>query len=184
MIACEIKRGRDIGKTQGLQTNRKYIWRVCISCGEGSWQHLVKGKPQRDMCRRCYQVKVMPQQLFKHLSEHSCWKGGRLTREGYILIRLADNSPYRAMADTKGYIREHRLVMAEKLGRLLLSKEIVHHIDGNKSNNSEENLELISWGNHTLYKKICNDCPLRKKIRQLQKVVEQMTPKLIADDGV
>lgn len=38
----------------------------------------------------------------------------------------------------------HRIVMAEKLGRPLSHLEVVHHIDGNKQNNSPENLELLN----------------------------------------
>ncbi len=178
--AGEIKHGRDIGKIEGHNSNKKYIWRVCLSCGEGMWDAIVKGKPQRETCRKCYLNHTYG---WKRLAEHSCWKGGRLTREGYVLLRLDDDSPYRSMADCKGYIREHRLVMAEKLGRLLSSKEIVHHIDGNKSNNEESNLELISWANHTLYKKMCKDCPLRKKVKQLTKIIEALKPKLSSDDG-
>lgn len=37
---------------------------------------------------------------------------------------------------------EHRMVMEAILARKLSSDEIVHHIDGNKSNNHPENLEL------------------------------------------
>jgi hypothetical protein len=38
---------------------------------------------------------------------------------------------------------EHRIVMEEHLGRELLSTETVHHIDGDRLNNSLENLELV-----------------------------------------
>lgn len=41
-------------------------------------------------------------------------------------------------------IREHRYVMEQHLGRKLLPEETVHHIDGDKLNNSLENLELWS----------------------------------------
>jgi len=43
---------------------------------------------------------------------------------------------------------EHRRVMEEKLGRKLLSSEIVHHKDENKRNNHPDNLELMTRAEH------------------------------------
>ena len=40
--------------------------------------------------------------------------------------------------------------MEELLGRKLLSSEIVHHIDGDKSNDDINNLYLCSASDHTL----------------------------------
>lgn len=66
--------------------------------------------------------------------------GGRVVdKDGYILIR-ANGPPY---ANSTGYVREHRLVMEKVLGRYLLPAEVVHHLDGIKSNNAPENLELF-----------------------------------------
>lgn len=46
------------------------------------------------------------------------------------------------MARKDGYVMEHRLVMAEWCGFLLVREEVVHHIDHNPMRNARENLEL------------------------------------------
>ncbi len=42
----------------------------------------------------------------------------------------------------------HRHIMEAKLGRPLLSAEIVHHIDGDTHNNLPDNLELTNRAEH------------------------------------
>lgn len=70
---------------------------------------------------------------------HPGWKGGRIVqRNGYVLIRVHDH-PY---ASKQGLVFEHRLVMERTIGRYLEPTEQVHHKDGNRGNNTPENLEL------------------------------------------
>lgn len=58
-------------------------------------------------------------------------------------------APERPNCDQKGYVQLHRLIMEDVLGRYLEPQEVVHHIDGNRTNNFEENLELIK--NNTIH---------------------------------
>jgi transposase-like protein len=70
-------------------------------------------------------------------------RGGRVMMGGYVAVLVPRDSPFAPMRRGKmGYVLEHRLVMAEFLGRPLRRSETVHHIDGDKANNAISNLEL------------------------------------------
>ncbi len=66
------------------------------------------------------------------------------------MIKCYPDSFYHPMANASNYIREHRLVMAQSLGRNLQPFELVHHKNGVKDDNRLENLELTgSTGEHS-----------------------------------
>ena len=52
--------------------------------------------------------------------------------------------PGHPLADVRGYVYEHRLVASEKVGRPLRRGEVVHHINGTKTDNRPENIEVLS----------------------------------------
>ncbi len=68
------------------------------------------------------------------------WNGGiKRPRSGYILIASPDH-PYGGKGK---YIQEHRLMMEQHLGRYLKPEEIIHHINGIRSDNRIDNLMLF-----------------------------------------
>lgn len=163
----------------------------CKACG--NWKTIADAKGYCDRCMRLEKVgdnplkdcecgdpnchekirtyslrgKVMKYVLGHHIKgeKNPRYNGYRTPdKDGYIYVR-APNHPF---ADSRGYIREHRLVLEKKLGRYLTKDEVAHHINGLKDDNRPENIELMVKKQHDGLKdgktsvdasdRVCIDC--------------------------
>lgn len=71
---------------------------------------------------------------------------GYYKENGYIM-RLVTEHPH---ANHRGYVAEHRLIIEKHLKRFLDHKELIHHIDRNRENNTVENLKVTTNQEHYL----------------------------------
>lgn len=65
---------------------------------------------------------------------------------------------YRAFEICGVRLYEHRVVMAGMVGRELLPTETVHHINGDRSDNRSENLQLRQGNHGKGIVMACGDC--------------------------
>jgi len=126
----EVRRAKELGyKGEG-----SYVWIACPDCNKERWVQCSR------IHRRC----------------HSC--AGRARRnpnhkytnpDGFVIRWVSPENPYRPMTNTLGYTSEHRLIMAQHLGRCLETTEVVHHINHIRDDNRIENLIIMTAKEHT-----------------------------------
>ncbi len=111
------------GKEFGYKNTHKVIWTACADCGLKRWVEFKRGKANGTICQKCNCKR-------RHLrgDRSYLWKGGRnVTTSGYIRVKLQPDDFFFPMGGKTGYVFEHRLVMAQSLGRCLQPYEKVHH---------------------------------------------------------
>ena len=75
------------------------------------------------------------------------WRGGRINRpDGRVAVFAPGNPNATLYGGT--HILEYRLLAEQKIGRYLRKNEIVHHVDGDVTNNGPDNLEVTTQSQH------------------------------------
>lgn len=123
------------------RTGRKIVAplsRHCVICGEIF--EVQKNRPNHRFCSlKCYGESLKGT---SPLTDRPAQYTDR--RRGYVYIKV----PEHPNATKAGYVAEHRLVAEKKIGRYLRPDEIVHHINGDGSDNSPDNLEVMTQAEH------------------------------------
>lgn len=127
------------------QTRSRFCSRVCKDLA-----NTTKGTEKR-VCRHCgnhfdFSLKMAPWNAGVYCSRNCHHAHARAesigrtktTGDGYTVVR----QPNHPDAQVGGWVLEHRLVMESIIGRRMFPNENVHHINGVRSDNRPENLEL------------------------------------------
>lgn len=145
LLVAEVELSKQLGDTKraievGYSYPAKVIWAACVDCGKERWVRIVKGQLGSSRCPSCGRKNVA-----KYGKDNPLWKGGRYKdTEGYIQMRITPDDFFYPMTNSQRHsIPEHRLVIAQHLGRCLEPWEIVHHKNGIKDDNRFSNLELL-----------------------------------------
>ena len=132
----ETKSGTELG----IKDTHRYVEVPCPDCNSKRWVR--RDRSVNRCCYLCAERKLRERVGAKH--PH--WKGGRFkTGDGYIKVLLRLDDFFYPMANSLGYVFEHRLVVAKALNRCLLPWETVHHKEGyaKDDNRYPEVLELL-----------------------------------------
>lgn len=116
-------------------------------CSSKCYHMSTRVEPQTCFCEYCGKpFEKTPKKRRKRFCTVECackWKRTRerktIGKDGYVHVWQSDG----------GSVKEHIIIMERILGRKLKKGECVHHIDGNRHNNSPDNLQLMTIGEHS-----------------------------------
>ena len=150
----------------GGKAIQRRIYLACPQCGQERWVALpsTKRPDYTGLCHPCNASVRGGKRVKKgYRGKHS---------DGYVVIKLQPDDFFYPMSGKDGYVFEHRLVMAQSLGRCLHSWEIVHHRNHKRDDNRIDNLQLVSDDKHNQIS------ILEAKIARLQKENEKLRKRL------
>jgi len=150
------------------------VWLQCPNCKKERWvRHYQTTLPTHTgLCQPCARKEAV--KAMQRARGKEGVNTGTFTERGYVLLKLKQDDFFYPMANAKGWIREHRLVMAKHLGRNLHTWEMVHHkgirYEGiqNKSENLIDNLQLSSADGHNA------TTQLRNKVQRLEARIKKL----------
>jgi hypothetical protein len=146
-------------KTGVLMKDKKTIELTCKMCGKKFLKNLSTYKQDLKKCNAgkfcslacLYKSPERKANLGRLREKSNGWRGGRLYERGYKMVIAQDHPKGVAKGGGLKYVREHRLIMEKHLGRYLKDNEVIHHINGNRSDNRIENLALMTPSEHNRY---------------------------------
>ena len=83
------------------------------------------------------------------------WKGGITHDSSGRVMVLRPNHP---MANGWGYVYRYRIIMERKLKRFLKPSELIHHLNGNRTDDRIENLLVTTASDHQKMHEHKRDC--------------------------
>ncbi len=111
-------------------TKKEVFPKICLACGKVFYPRKASRQERQVTCSYMCRQKYISTSTIEQRAD--------------MLRGRGEGKTY-----SKRYGRhEHRIVMEQILGRPLGTYEVVHHKDGNKKNNSPENLELMDQSLH------------------------------------
>ena len=161
---------------------QKKITRTCNTCGIAFelpvWAGPTKERPRQGLyCSRDCKNKGVSKRVSRPL-------GGKcISNSGYVMVRVERAWDHGKRKQTSGYKAEHRIIVEAEIGRKLTKDEQVHHKNGNKQDNSPENLELLTNSEHqrkhgnaitqrgSRIDKVCRECGKDYQVK-MSKVAE------------
>ena len=117
-------------------------------CSSECYHTSTRKPPKIKKCVYCgKEFAIDPKHKEKKFCNTKCacdFKRGRerkptIAKSGYKYVWFSDGSGE----------REHRFIIEKQIGRKLTQDEVVHHIDGDRTNNDISNLVILKRGEHS-----------------------------------